>query len=277
MGGGTPPPAPPVPTGPGHANWAKTLEDARTQARKDGKVVYVELGKPGCAECSRMEQLLYPAVQFEMTLLRMVPVRLRFDDPAATALEQKYHVNNVPAVLVMTPEGALIFRMVSFDNAASFYHHINAAMKDYDAFNLRAVQEPTYLNDPKAELALGVDYYRRFDSVQAVPRLERAVAEAKADETTREQALSYLASAQLDLNNPDKATQAVDTILKNTKDPVRREEAELFRAQISVVRGYSGDAVARLQKFIHDHPGSPRIAQAQSLLQAIQQSGQLPK
>ena len=39
---------------------------------------------------------------------------------------------------------------------------------------LRMVHEPETIDDPKAELQLGKDLFKRLDAEEALPRLERA-------------------------------------------------------------------------------------------------------
>ena len=92
--------APPVPSGPGHAQWATTYGQARELAGPANKLVFVELTKPDCGQCKRMETLLYPAAQFEMKILRMVPVKLELSSAEATEITARYGLKDAPSVLV---------------------------------------------------------------------------------------------------------------------------------------------------------------------------------
>jgi tetratricopeptide (TPR) repeat protein len=263
------PPADSGALGPGRAEWARSYADAAGRARSENKVVYVEFDTETCSDCKRFDTLLYPATDFEFLLLRMVPVKLRLGQDEASTLAARYHVGKAPSVLILSPGGALIFRLEGFDSPPSFYRHVHTSMADYDKLNVRMIHEPETLDDPKAELSLGAELYRRFDSEEAVARLERAARSPRADSETREQALAFLASAQLELNRVADSKASVDEILKSTKDPARREKAELFRAQVSLAEGKRAEARRRYQDFLKDHPGSKLRSEAETLLKGL--------
>lgn len=276
-GSATAPPVAPAPErspkaalGPGGAAWAGTFAEARERARQEGKVVYVEFGKDGCGDCERLKHLLYPAMEFELTLLRMVPVKLTLDAGEAVNLGLRYNVTQAPAVLIVSPGGALIFRLEGYETQGAFFSHVHQSMADYDRLNVKMVHEPETIADPRSELSLGAELFRRFDSEEALPRLERAARSPKADPETREEALAFLASAQLDLNRVAESRATVESLLKLTKNPVRREKAELFRAQVALAEGHRDEARRRYQDFLKKHPDSKLKPQAEAVLRELE-------
>ncbi len=250
---------------PGRAIWAKTYDEALQRAKDQGKVVFVEFAQKKCGNCFRMDGLLYPSVNFEMALLRMVPVKLDLDGVEAAPLKNRYQINQTPAILVVSPGGALIFRMVGFDSDRAFYTHLHNSMTDWDHLNVKLIHEPETINDPKAELQLGMELFRRFDSEEAIPRLQRA-ASPKAPAATREEALAYLASAQMERERFAEAGATVDTLLKITKNAGQREKAELFRAQLALAQGKRDEARREFQAFLTRHPESKLKDQAKTYL-----------
>jgi thioredoxin-related protein len=50
---------------PGNATWASTVEEGAKRAASEGKFLFVEFDRQGCGHCQRMDQLLYPAFDFE--------------------------------------------------------------------------------------------------------------------------------------------------------------------------------------------------------------------
>ena len=265
------PPASPLPrtvaaNKPGNADWAHGFDEARSRATDQGKVVFVEFTTKKCGNCYRMDGLLYPSVNFEMTLLRMVPVKLDLDSPDAEPITRRYHVDKAPAVLVVSPGGALIFRMVGFKDDRGFYSHIHNSMNEWDAVNLRIVHEPETIGSSKAELELGKELFRRLDSAEALPRLQRAASAQNAAPAVREEALAYLASAQMELEKFEDARATAQKLMKTAKDPDRREKAELFQAQIMLAEGRQDDARRDFQAFISRHPESKHRAEAKEYL-----------
>ncbi len=57
-------------------------------------------------------------------------VKVDFDGAEASDLKSRYRINDTPAILVVSPGGALIFRMVGFDNDRAFYTHLHNSMVD---------------------------------------------------------------------------------------------------------------------------------------------------
>lgn len=253
------------PDTPGRAVWAKTYDEARQKAKDLGKVVFVEFTQKECGNCFRMDGLLYPSANFEMALLRMVPVKLDFDGAEAAALKNRYQINETPAILVVSSGGALIFRVVGFDNDRAFYTHLHNSMTDWDRVNLRLVHEPETIQDPKSQLQLGMELFRRFDSEEAIPRLQHA-ASPKSPTAVREEALAFLASAEMERERFAEAGVAVDTLLKITKNAGQRERAELFRAQIALAQGKRDEARRQFQAFLTRHPESKLKDQAKMYL-----------
>jgi len=263
----TPPPS--LPNGPGKANWAKDYAEARETATKEHKVVYVEFFEKGCGFCQHMDALTYPAVNFEMMLLRMVPVKIdRTVEPGAS-LAARYGVTESPAVLILSSGGALIFRVNGFDSPQEFYQHVNAQMKEWDKLNVRMIHEPEFRDDPKQEVELGVQLALRFDPEEAVPRFERAASSPQADARTRDQALSYLASAQLKTRRYADARASIERLIRLTRDADLREQAEIFAGQISLEEGDPAAAQRVWKEFIRKHPTSGRRAEVENRLAAM--------
>jgi hypothetical protein len=264
-----PPPAPPIPSGPGHAQWASTYAQARELAGPANKLVFVELTKPDCGQCKRMETLLYPAAQFEMMILRMVPVRLEVAGPEAAGLSARYGLNDAPSVLVVTPEGILVFRADGFDDALSFYTHLHNSLVDWDKLHARLLHEDETRDDPADQLALGRELLRRFAPEEALPRLERAARSSRAVPKTRHEAEGLLANVELALKKFDAARATVNAILVRSTDPDEREQAELFRAQISLAEGKPEEARRRYERFLKQHPKSRHREDVRAMLKRL--------
>lgn len=268
-------PAPAAPTGPGKANWAETFAAARSRARGEKKLVYVEFARKDCGNCSRMDGLLYPAVDFEMTLLRMVPVLLDLDREDAAALAARYGIKEAPAVLILSPGGALVFRVVGFDDQRQFYTHVRRALKDYDQFNVRVIHEPEKIDDPAEQLSLGLEFFKRLDPEEAEPRLAKAAASPKASDEVRDKAFSYLASARFQTGDFTGSRKAIEALLKATKNPDEVEQGELFRAQILLAEGKPGPARKQYEFFLQKYPESKRRKDVELILARLSEAESL--
>jgi len=261
----TPQPTPLV-RSPGNATWAPNPEAARKRARSEGKYVFFELDQPRCGNCTRMDTLLYPAFDFEALLIPMVPVKVSLVSPEGQELARRYSITEAPAVLVTTPEGRVIFQMVGFTTTQEFYPNIHKDLDDYRKF-ARAIEAQDIPNLPAKEaLDTGVQLYQRVDPASALPRLKRAIAAKDSTSAIRDDARELLAAVELDLGQVAASRATNQKLLETTQDSLRRQRAELFRAQLPLAEGKPEEALALFQKFLKDHPESPYRKQVTDLL-----------
>ena len=264
--GGTSPSAGGAVTSPGNARWAATPDEARTRAASEAKFVYIEFDAPECGQCRRMDALLYPAFQFEAVLLPMVPVKTSLDSPEGRELARRYGVRETPAVLVTTAEGRIVFLMQGFTSAQEFYQRIAQDSAAYRAFARQVDSQDIAKLKPREALETGRELYQRSDSAAALPRLQRAASGAQSPAAVRDEAREILAAVELDLGQVASSRRTIDRLLATSRDPLRRERAELFRAQLPLAENKPAEALALFKKFQKDHPRSPYIEQVNAML-----------
>lgn len=262
----TPERVPGAVTSPGNAKWAASVDEAKGRASAEGKNVFVELDRPQCGACSRMDSLLYRAFDFEALLIPMVPVKLSMDGPEGRELARRYGFLQAPTVLVTNPEGRLIFLMEGFANAPDFYQRIQQDMDKYREFAKRVEAQDVLKLSAKEALDTGRELYQRSDAATALPRLKRAASLPKAPAAIRDEAREILAAVELDLGQIAQSRRTTDLLIATTRDPLRKERGELFRAQIPLAENNPTEALARFQKFQKDHPKSPYAERVRAML-----------
>jgi tetratricopeptide (TPR) repeat protein len=255
---------------PGNAIWASDSDAARKLAAGQDKFVFLEFdGGPECGQCRRMDSLLYPAFDFEALLIPMVPAKVLLDSPEGKELARRYSIQQAPAVLIATPEGRLAFLMQGFASAPEFYRQVHADLATYRKF-ARQVEAQDIANlSPQEALETGLELFQRCDPGAAQPRLKRAVSAPKATPLVRDEAREQLAAVQLELGQTADARATTEALLKSTRDPGRRERAEIFRAQLPLYEGKPELAVKLLQKFVADHPKSAHAKQVQQIIDQL--------
>lgn len=256
-------------TSPGNAKWTSTLNEAKARAGSEQKLVYVEMETPECGNCRRMDALLYPAMDFEALLIRMVPVKLDIRNGEGREAADRYGVRDTPAVLVLTPEGRLVFRMEGFTNLPEFYEHIHQDLEKYRQFAKRVDSQNISALPPREALETGVELFQRSDPESALPRLRRAVSNPKSPAAVRDAARESLAAVELELGQIPASRKTIDQLILTTKDPQRRERAEIFRAQLPLAENKPAEAAALFRKFRKDHPKSPYTAKVDAILQQL--------
>ncbi len=116
----------------------------------------------------------------------------------------------------------------------------------------------------------GQQLYARFDFEGAAVRLARAADAKDATPAIRASALEGLAAADLELGKTAESRRAIDRLIAATKDPAQKENAELFRAQISLVENKPQDALAAYRRFAKDHPDSPYIEKVKTFIARLE-------
>ncbi|HYK42027.1 MAG TPA: hypothetical protein VE007_06515 [Thermoanaerobaculia bacterium] len=265
-----PPRTPGAVTSPGNAKWASTPDEAKALAAAGGKFVYLEFDRPECGQCQRMDALLYPAFDFEALLISMVPVKLSLDSSEGRELGRRYGIRETPAVLITTAEGRIVFLMQGgFTGTNEFYQHVRQDLAAYRAFSKRIEGQDLKTLAPKEALDTGRELYQRSDPAAALPRLRRAVSAQSATPAVRDEAREILAAVELDLGTVAESRRTIDRLIQTTKDPRRRERAELFRAQIPLAENKPAEALALFRKFEKDHPNSPYTEQVRAMLSRL--------
>jgi thioredoxin-related protein len=260
---------------PGNAVWAVTLSEARTRAASENKLIFIEFDKERCGKCQRMDQLLYPAFDFEALLIPMVPVKLRIDSAEGKTIANHYNVDDAPGILVTTADGRLVFSMSGFLNPEDFYPHIRQDLDDYRAFARRVDNQDISKLTAREALETAKQLLRRRDPASAEPRLQRAASAPDAAAPLRDEARETLAAVQLELNNTPAARETIDLLISTTQDAQCRERAELFRAQLPLAEHKPAEAYALFQKFQKDHPKSQYRTQVEAMMTRLEAS--LPK
>ena len=268
-------PPPPQPTkavrSPGNATWAATHDEAKSRALAEKKLVFVEFDRADCGHCRRMDQLLYPALEFEVLLIPMVPVKVLLDSPEGQQMASRYGIHDVPAILVTTPQGRLVFQMEGFLNPQDFYPHIHKDLDAYRAFSKKIDSQDIRRLSAREAFETGRELYQRSDSAAAQPRLARA-ATAPASAELRDDARELLAAVEQDLGHFKASREAIERLISTTRDATRKERAELFRAQLPLAENKPAEAYALFKKFQQEHPQSPFHSQVDAMLNQLEAS-----
>jgi thioredoxin-related protein len=255
---------------PGNAVWASSFEEARKRAAAEEKLVFIEFEGEECGPCKRMQGLLYPAFDFEALLIGMVPVKVRLESTEAKELGIRYAVSEAPSILILSPEGRIVFRMEGFMNAPDFYRQVHADLDAYRKFARRVEQQDIPKLSASEAVATGRELYERSDPAAALPRLTRAATHPKATTVQREDAREIQAAVELELERPGAARQTINRLIATTRSPERKERAELFRAQIPLAENKPEEALALFRKFMKDYPKSAHLGQVIEFVERLE-------
>jgi tetratricopeptide (TPR) repeat protein len=257
----------PIVKSPGNAQWAASPAEAKSRAAAEGKLLFYEFDRPQCGNCVRMDTLLYPAFDFEALLTQMVPVKVSLDSPEGAELARRYNLTDAPAILVTTPEGRGVFTMVGFSSIDDFYPHIRTDLDAYRKFARRLETQEIAKLPAREAYETGAELYQRNDPAAALPRLRRAVSARDATASIREEARELLAAVELDLGQLAASRATIERLIATTRDSLRRQRGELFRAQLPLAENKPAESLALFRKFLKDHPNSPYRKQVSDMLE----------
>lgn len=250
--------------------WAATWDEALAQARKtpDGRVL-VELREAACADCERMEKLVYPSASFRAFCRDKVPVSLLVGTAEGDVIARRYAVRSFPAWLVVSTDGLLCGKQEGASNQSTWIDRFVATERDWNLFLGKLEAERQAPDDLAAVYAVAEEAYRRFGDDMAEARFRRIADDRKAPMALREKSLPYLATMSLAARRFDDAERDLKRLLSVTKDPAVREKAELRLVDVAVGRGERRRAEGMLEAFLKKHPESPLRPQAEALLEAL--------
>ncbi len=250
--------------------WTSTWEEAVGAARQipEGRIL-VYFGDDDCGACSRMEALVIPSTSFWAFTRDKVPLYLKLGSAEGKALGAKLRVREAPTWVVVTPDLLVCGGQAGWTSQMGWVETFAKSEASWVAYRRLLEKEKQDPADAKVVFDVARETFRRGGDRIAEPRFERLADDPKAPPEIREQSLAYLATIELDAGRPDRADGYLEKLLAVVKDPVLKQRAQLRKADVEIARGRRDLAIARLQGFKKEWPGSPLVAEADALLQAL--------
>ncbi len=106
-------------------NWLTSLPEAQAQAQKEKKLVLLDFtGSDWCGWCKKLDAEVFSTPEFQAyakTNLVLVEVDFPANKPQSDALKgankalgAKYQVNGYPTLVVMKPDGTVVWQQVGY-------------------------------------------------------------------------------------------------------------------------------------------------------------------
>jgi YHS domain-containing protein/thiol-disulfide isomerase/thioredoxin len=114
--------------------WHTDFELAKRHAQQTGQLVLVHFWAPWCAPCKELEHTVFGQPGFEQALSSIcVPVKLNVD--ANPAIVQHYQISQIPADILVKPDGTLVERMASPPTLVEYLTRVKQVAYNYHATN----------------------------------------------------------------------------------------------------------------------------------------------
>lgn len=113
----------PAPTEASKVVWLPYTEAAIAQAKVDGKPVLIDFTAKWCQQCHEIELQTFSDKQVMAKMAKMVTLRVDATDGNNTevqAIQTKYNVNGLPAVILLNAQGQEVDRLTTFEPPTAF-------------------------------------------------------------------------------------------------------------------------------------------------------------
>jgi thioredoxin-like negative regulator of GroEL len=257
---------------PGAAGFAamrwQTFEEGLASAPRTNRPMLLDFWADWCAPCKVMDADVYTKDEVVQAAEPFVAVRIDYD--RKPALARRYHVSNIPTIVVTDSYGSELFRFTGYIDAAAFREMLQSLPRDVSEFNRLTRVLERDRNDFAAlgELAGKLRSAGLFRTSNAYYARALECREAKADAVAREAILTASSANYLDVKDGRRAAADLERCLKEFPRSAREAEWTLNLGRAYLLDGKKEKARARLQEVVRRHPGTPEAAQAATLLAA---------
>ena len=97
-----------------HGFWINGFSEGLKSAQVHSQLVIVDFGARWCPSCVRLETEIFSSPQFQHVARNFVKVKLDSDILENSVLQEKYHVEGIPTVVITNSAGEEILRFVDY-------------------------------------------------------------------------------------------------------------------------------------------------------------------
>ncbi len=118
----------------GKLKWYKDLDEARSVAKKENKILFVDFWADWCTACEEMERKLFVTDEFITFAVanNIIPVRIDYSNPTdeLDKLAREYNIRGLPTVVLTKADGELIHTLTGFYSKEYTMRELKSALKD---------------------------------------------------------------------------------------------------------------------------------------------------
>ncbi len=243
----------------GANDWGTSLEQARAEAEKGGKLILVDLFAEWCGWCKTLERQVFTTPEFQQYSRQFVLLRVDVEDGGeGTRLQARYGATSLPTLLLLDPGLALAGTVTGFAPMPQYQAKVEQALlgwKDLMARYERALKS----SDAVTIETVAEELFGRQDGGRAAAAYERMLA-ASTLTPTQHGWIRYRRAEALRLSGQfEKAAQAVTEGMAEATSHGFSElvaRYELLAGLVAMDRGRCDEARLAFEGFLAHHPDS---------------------
>ncbi|MGE0002355.1 MAG: thioredoxin family protein [Fimbriimonadaceae bacterium] len=108
--------------------WAKSVDEAKAIAKKEGKYVVMKFEAEWCGPCQLMKKEAFNDPDVVAKLEDAVIVAIDIDKKETMELQQKYQVANIPRLVFADATGKSFGDVMGYDTVDTFKVHLDRAL-----------------------------------------------------------------------------------------------------------------------------------------------------
>lgn len=106
------------------------LEEGKTKAAKEKKLLFVDFSAPWCPACLRLETEVFGKKTFQDKTKNLIKVTLNKDLEINKESYKKYKVTVIPTMIIMKADGTELYRIIDFRETKDLVSDISKAVKN---------------------------------------------------------------------------------------------------------------------------------------------------
>lgn len=204
-------------------------EGAFTKAKTDGRPILISFYGIWCPACNLLEEQVFSSAEFKSTTSGMIRLKMDVDAETSWLLKSQYKVGSYPTIVVVTPSGEEISRVVGFRSKSEYLENLRAAWEARNEPSSKLKQKADS-GDVAATKRLGLVELSRQDYKNALEHLKKA--QTLQMQATQPQLAQTAAAAQPIAPN---ASVAPSTPVDETL------QVAIYNAEIGLLEDNGGD------------------------------------
>lgn len=261
-------------SGPARAasSWQDHADAAFAEAQKSDKLVLVDLFAEWCGWCKVMERDVFSTPEFQRFADRFVLLRVDVEDGGdGTELQQRFHANSLPTLLLLDAHRALVGEIQGFLPTDRLISRIESELRRYQSV-VTDYDRALSSDDTKAWAIQARAAHQRGDGERAAKLFEKLLAgnSLSGDDlawTRLQLADSYRLAGRF--TEAERALAELHALLARANQPSVAERADLLRIFIARGKRDCAATAGALAAFEKGYPNSKLLADARRVFRAL--------